>query len=142
MSHEIWLRPVLVEKQTGADMNSYSWPVQNWRYSGLKLGLKICAALLGLFAGAFISHGASPRADAASRELMKADSQQKSISVFGIKGRPADFTGKRLAAALFQKLTLDEILLVKNPLARFQPLSQNVPKLLCARLAWSHFAIA
>src|SRR5262249_31788767 len=44
--------------------------------------------------------------------------QEKPTSVFSIKGRPQNYTGKRLASVLFYKLTPEEILMVKNPLAR------------------------
>jgi hypothetical protein len=58
------------------------------------------------------------RADNALTEPRKTDLQEKPISVFSIKGRPKDYTGQRLAVLLFEKLTPEEMSLVKNPLAR------------------------
>lgn len=79
---------------------------------------KIVVAALGLFPGILLSCVVVAQGVNPPHNAPRSDTQPKPISVFSIKGRPANFTGQRLAAALFQKLTLDEVLLVKNPLAR------------------------
>ena len=79
---------------------------------------KTCATMLALLIVVLVSRGAEVKGDNASGESRTSHAPEKDISIFSIKGRPAKFTGKGLATALFQKLTLDEIWLVKNPLAR------------------------
>jgi TPR repeat protein/transglutaminase-like putative cysteine protease len=103
----------LVKKQTGFDLNSGGWQVGNLRYSRLKIFITVLSAF-----GVFFSCAAAAQAKDALHEPRKSDSQEKPVSIFSIKGRPANITGKRLATVLFQKLTLDELPLVKNPLAR------------------------
>ena len=108
-NRELWLK-----NKTGSEMHS-CWPLiqhkPKWSY-------KTVVAGLGLFAGIFLSCVAVAQGVNPTHNAPRIDTQQKPINVFSIKGRPANFTGQRLAAALFQKLTLDEVLLVKNPLAR------------------------
>ena len=104
---------VLVVRETGFGMNSCGQVRLMWYWSS-----KICAVTLSVFAVVIFCCVALAQGDNPSHDSPKSDSQQKPISIFSIKGRAANFTGKRLAAALFQKLALDEILLVKNPLAR------------------------
>jgi TPR repeat protein len=95
-------------------MNRSSWQVENLRYGRLK----ICATFLIVLGFVWFSNIAMAQGNKGSGDSPRSVSQDKPVSIFSVNGRPANFGGNRLAAALFQKLTLEEILLVKNPLAR------------------------
>jgi TPR repeat protein len=76
------------------------------------------AAELVLLAVVSLLYATQVQGANAVHEPRKSASQEKPISVFSIKGRPENLTGQRLAGLLLQKLTPEEMLLVKNPLAR------------------------
>jgi TPR repeat protein len=95
-------------------MNSRGRQVENLRYSRLK----ICPTGLGVLAAVFLSWAGLAKGEGALQAPRKSESAEKPISVFSIKERPQNYTGQRLAVFLLQKLTPEEMSLVKNPLAR------------------------